>query len=172
MSGAERFFAVTNTLALLAWLVLVLLPGRRGVSHVLCAVVVPGGLAAAYAAIVAWKLVTAPPAGDLMTIAGLRQAFGDDWVFAAAWTHYLVFDMVVGAWIARRAARLAPLLSAQPGVAEVIGPGEVLAHLSNAERDGQPAWSLLYYGLWHSRHVLGLDPNGDVESVLRNAAAG
>jgi hypothetical protein len=27
-------------------------------------------------------------------------------VFAAAWTHYLVFDMVVGAWIARDSVRL------------------------------------------------------------------
>ena len=78
----------------------------------------------------------------------------------------------MGAWIARRAERLAPLLAAQPGVAEVVGARDVLAHLANAERDGQPAWSLLYYGLWHCRHVLGLDPEGDVESVLREAAAG
>ena len=57
-------------------------------------------------------------------------------------------------------------------MAEVLDAREVLAHLANAERDGQPAWSLLYYGLWHSRHVLGLDPHGDVESVLRSAAKG
>jgi hypothetical protein len=41
-----------------------------------------------------------------MTLAGLRNVFDDDWVFAAAWTHYLVFDMVVGAWIARDSVRL------------------------------------------------------------------
>ena len=41
-----------------------------------------------------------------MTLAGLRDVFRDDWVFAAAWTHYLVFDMVVGAWIARDSVRL------------------------------------------------------------------
>ena len=98
----------------------------------------------------------------------LAQAFPE----AGAFARKKGFKPPVGAWIARRAERLAPLLAAQPGVAEVAGSREVLAHLANAERDGQPAWSLLYYGLWHSRHVLGLVPEGDVESVLRAAASG
>ena len=98
----------------------------------------------------------------------LARAFPE----AGAFARKKGFKPPVGAWIARRAERLAPLLAAQPGVAEVVGAHEVLAHLANAERDGQPAWSLLYYGLWHSRHVLGLDPEGDVESVLRAAASG
>lgn len=98
----------------------------------------------------------------------LARAFPE----AGAFARKKGFKPPVGAWIARRAERLAPLLAAQPGVAEVVGARDVLAHLANAERDGQPAWSLLYYGLWHCRHVLGLDPEGDVESVLREAAAG
>jgi hypothetical protein len=40
-----------------------------------------------------------------MTLAGLRNVFTDDWIFAAAWTHYLAFDMVVGAWMARDSMR-------------------------------------------------------------------
>ena len=98
----------------------------------------------------------------------LARAFPE----AGAFARKKGFKPPVGAWIARRAERLAPLLAAQPGVAEVVGAREVLAHLANAERDGQPAWSLLYYGLWHSRHVLGRDAEGDVESVLRAAASG
>jgi hypothetical protein len=74
---------------------------------VLCAVVVPGLLALAYASVIGWKLATnGPPPGDVMTLAGLREIFRDDWVFAAAWTHYLAFDMVVGAWIARDSVSL------------------------------------------------------------------
>ncbi len=104
---AETFFQATNTLALLAWIALVLFPTRRLVSGTLCGFVVPGVLALAYTCVIGWRLaVTGPPPGDVMTLAGLRAAFGDDWVFAAAWTHYLVFDMVVGAWIARDATRL------------------------------------------------------------------
>lgn len=103
----ETFFQITNTVALLAWIALVLFPGRQLVSGVLCAVVVPGLLALAYAIVIGWKLATnGPPPGDVMTLAGLRDVFRDDWVFAAAWTHYLVFDMVVGAWIARESVRL------------------------------------------------------------------
>lgn len=104
---AETFFQATNTLALAAWIALVLFPGRRLVSGVLCAAVVPGALALAYAAVIGWKLACdGPPPGDVMTLTGLREVFRDDWVFAAAWTHYLVFDMVVGAWIARDGVRL------------------------------------------------------------------
>jgi len=99
---AETLFQLTNTVALVAWIALVLFPGRKLVSGVLCAVVVPGMLALAYAAVIVWKLASnGPPPEDVMTLAGLREVFSDDWVFAAAWTHYLVFDMVVGAWIAR-----------------------------------------------------------------------
>jgi hypothetical protein len=104
---AETFFQSTNTLALAAWIALVLFPGKRLVSGVLCAVVVPGLLALAYAAVIAWKLASnGLPPGDVMTLTGLRDVFRDDWVFAAAWTHYLVFDMVVGAWIARDSVKL------------------------------------------------------------------
>jgi hypothetical protein len=104
---AETFFQFTNTLALAAWIALVLFPGKKLVSGVLCAVVVPGFLALAYAAVIAWKLASnGLPPGDVMTLTGLRDVFRDDWVFAAAWTHYLVFDMVVGAWIARDSVKL------------------------------------------------------------------
>jgi hypothetical protein len=105
---AETYFQMTNTIALIAWITLVAVPGKRFVSGVLCAVVVPGCLAVSYAAVIGWKLATnGPPPGDVMTIAGLRNVFADDWVFAAAWTHYLAFDMVVGAWIARDSVKLA-----------------------------------------------------------------
>ncbi len=104
---AQTFFQATNTLALLAWIALVIFPGKKLVSGWLCAVVVPGLLALGYAGVIAWKLATnGPPEGDVMTLSGLRDVFQDDWVFAAAWTHYLVFDMVVGAWIARDSVKL------------------------------------------------------------------
>jgi hypothetical protein len=119
--------------ALVAWIALVVLPGRRMVSGVLCAVVVPGALALAYACVLGWKLSTnGPPPGDVMTIAGLRAVFADDWVFAAAWTHYLVFDMVVGSWIARDSIRLGmpwPIRSAALVLTFLAGPVGFLLHL-------------------------------------------
>jgi len=129
----QRLFEVTNTVALVAWIVLVAFPARRFVSHVLCAIVVPGLLAACYAAVIGWKLASGgPPPDDLTTLAGLRSAFADDWVFAAAWTHYLVFDMVVGAWIARDALRLGipwPLRTLALVLTFFAGPVGFLIHL-------------------------------------------
>jgi hypothetical protein len=130
---AERFFQTTNALALVAWIALVLFPGRKLVSGVLCAVVVPGLLALAYAAVIGWKLaVDGPPPADVMTLAGLRKVFGDDWVFTAAWTHYLVFDMVVGAWIARDSVRLGlpgPLRTLALVLTFFAGPVGFLVHI-------------------------------------------
>jgi hypothetical protein len=130
---ADTFFSVTNTIALLAWIALVLFPSRRIVSHVLCGIAVPALLAGGYAAVIGWKLATnGPPPGDLSTIAGLKAAFADDWVFAAAWTHYLVFDMVVGAWIARDAVRLGipwPLRTICLVLTFLLGPVGFLLHV-------------------------------------------
>jgi hypothetical protein len=67
-----------------------------------------------------------------MTIDGLRAVFADDWVFAAAWTHYLVFDMVVGAWIARDAVRLGipwPLRTVSLLLTFLAGPVGFLLYL-------------------------------------------
>jgi len=33
-------------------------------------------------------------------------------------------------------------------------------------RDGFAAWKLLFYALWHRRHILGLLPAGDVFETL------
>jgi len=130
----QGFFAATNTVALLAWIVLVAVPGRRFVSHRLCAVLVPGLLAAAYAAVIGWKLVeNGLPPGDVTKIDGLRAVFADDWVFAAAWTHYLVFDMVVGAWIARDAVRLGlpwPIRTVALVLTFLAGPVGFLLHVA------------------------------------------
>lgn len=130
---ATRFFEITNTVALLAWIALVLFPRRRVVSHLLCAIVVPAVLAACYAAVIGWKLLQhGPPPGDVMTISGLRAVFADDWVFAAAWTHYLCFDMAVGAWIARDAVRLGipwPLRTLSLVLTFLAGPVGFLIHV-------------------------------------------
>lgn len=130
---AESFFRITNLVALLGWVALVAFPGRKGVSGLLCAVLLPGTLAAAYAAVIVWRIAAAGQSPmDLGSIAGLRTAFDDDWVFAAAWTHYLVFDMVVGAWIARDAIRLRipwPVRTICLVLTFLLGPIGFLLHL-------------------------------------------
>jgi asparagine synthase (glutamine-hydrolysing) len=81
------------------------------------------------------------------------------------------FTVPVGAWIAGQGARLGPLVAAQPGVAELAEPAKVEALFRDAGKRhcGFAAWMLLFYALWHSRHVLGLRGDVDVFEALAEA---
>lgn len=85
------------------------------------------------------------------------------------------FTVPVGDWIAARGARLAPLVAAQPGVAEACYADAVhrlFATLegSRQKQRGRAAWVVLYYALWHRCHILGRAPEGDVFETLSAAA--
>lgn len=78
------------------------------------------------------------------------------------------FTVPVGAWIAEAADRLAPLVAAQPGVAEIAKPDRILPLFRAAagKREGFAAWHLLFHALWHRRHVEGRRAEGDVFAFL------
>ncbi|MBR0650659.1 asparagine synthase (glutamine-hydrolyzing) [Roseomonas terrae] len=78
------------------------------------------------------------------------------------------FTVPVGAWIADAADRLAPLVAAQPGVAEIAKPDRILPLFRAAagKREGFAAWHLLFHALWHRRHVEGRPTEGDVFEAL------
>jgi asparagine synthase (glutamine-hydrolysing) len=78
------------------------------------------------------------------------------------------FTVPVGAWIAAASARLGPLVAGSPAIAEIADPARVVALFRNAagRREGFAAWALLFYALWHRRHVEGLVPCGDVFETL------
>ncbi|MFQ5763879.1 MAG: asparagine synthase (glutamine-hydrolyzing) [Rhodospirillales bacterium] len=81
------------------------------------------------------------------------------------------FTVPVGEWIGARGRALGPLVAAEPGIEEVCREGRVAELFAAAgpgrgQRAGQAAWVLLFYALWHRRHVLGLEPEGGVFDVL------
>jgi asparagine synthase (glutamine-hydrolysing) len=78
------------------------------------------------------------------------------------------FTVPIGVWIAEQGMRLGPLVAAQPGIAEIAEPSRVTALFRAAEgrHEGFAAWTLLFYGLWHRAHILGLGMGGDVFDVL------
>ena len=78
------------------------------------------------------------------------------------------FTVPVGAWIKGQGSRLGPLVAAQPGVAEIANPDRVVALFGDIRRwrHGFACWKLLFYALWHRRHILGLRPEGDVFQTL------
>ena len=70
-----------------------------------------------------------------------------------------------------RAGLLGGLVARQPGVAALLPAAFVAEAFQTASANSQRAWSLLFYALWHSHHVLGLDAQGDIGAVL-DAAGG
>ncbi len=82
------------------------------------------------------------------------------------------FTVPVGEWIAGAGERLGPLVAAAPGIAEICAP-EAVAGLFRAPADkrrGFAAWLLLFYALWHRRHIQGAPPAGDVIETLSTPA--
>jgi asparagine synthase (glutamine-hydrolysing) len=59
-------------------------------------------------------------------------------------------------------------VAAQPGVAEIARPEKVVALFRAAagKREGFAAWHLLFYALWHRRHIEGRRAEGDVFAFL------
>jgi asparagine synthase (glutamine-hydrolysing) len=81
------------------------------------------------------------------------------------------FTVPVVEWIGRHGSRIGELVAAQPGVTEVADADRVRAlYRATGKREGLAAWVLLFYALWHRRHVLGQVPDGDVFDVLSQAA--
>jgi asparagine synthase (glutamine-hydrolysing) len=78
------------------------------------------------------------------------------------------FTVPVGEWIKGRGSALGPLVARQPGVAEIAHPDRVEALFRDIRRwrHGFACWKLLFYALWHRRHILGLRPAGDVFETL------
>ena len=79
------------------------------------------------------------------------------------------FTVPVGEWIAR-SPHIGAMVAKQPGIAEICRPGTVESLFTHGDKEtGFACWTLLFYALWHHRHVLGKMPEGDVFSVLSDS---
>lgn len=104
----DFIFNAANGLAIVAWIVLILLPRKPlGLSAIMyCGV---GFLCFVYTvSMVALVAGLVDPGGagggfDFSSIEGVRGVFGSDGGVTIGWVHYLAFDLFVGLWIARDA---------------------------------------------------------------------
>ncbi len=82
----------------------------------------------------------------------------------------LGFTVPVGEWISRDGARLGELVSREPGVAALCRPAVVRRVFASHDKAHRLlAWRLLFFALWHRRHIRGLPPVGDVQACLDTA---
>lgn len=77
------------------------------------------------------------------------------------------FTVPAATWIAAEGRRLGPMVAAQPGIAEIADGAAVQRLFTTDDKHGGfAAWVLLFYALWHRRHIVGLAPQGDVFECL------
>ena len=150
---ANTVFSILNLIALVGWVLLAALPGRRWAERV-SGWVVPGVLAGSYVAIIAssWG----QSSGGFSSLADVALLFENPWLLLAGWVHYLAFDLLIGGWIVRDAR--------ERGVAH----GWVLPSLVLTFLFGPAGW-LSYLGL---RLVLHRRTNGRAGKVRTEAPDG
>ncbi len=97
----------------------------------------------------------------------LRQWLDKVMPAAKAFERKRGFTVPVGEWISRRGTALGPLVAASPAIAEACHPERVVALYKSPKKRAQlAAWVLLFYALWHRRHIELRQPEGDVFDVL------
>ena len=96
----DDLFRFAGMAAMAGWAVLVLAPRRWTALNALPALFIPAGLSALYAALVLRHFAGA--GGGFGSLAEVAELMSDPWVLLAGWVHYLAFDLVAGAWCARR----------------------------------------------------------------------
>ncbi len=100
----ETIFSIANTLALLAWILLIILPHKAPTNWLLHRGLFFLLLAMAYGVFIV-EGFQAGEGGNFGSIAGVRALFASDAALLAGWIHYLAFDLFVGSWIVRDAKK-------------------------------------------------------------------
>lgn len=127
-------FTVINALVLPAWALLVFLPRSKITAAIVHSALYPALLGGVYVAgmIAAFGFGQSSGAVDFTSIEGVRAIFAHPNGVIIGWTHYLVFDLFVGAWIGRDAVRHSiPHLATIPCLigAFMLGPVGLLLYV-------------------------------------------
>ena len=138
----ELAFSVANLTAMVSWVLLVVLPRRRWVSHTVAGVGVPALIAVAYVVLIATNW--GGSAGGFSTLASVALLFANPWMLLAGWVHYLCFDLLIGCWEVRDAReRGVPHLLVVPCLALtfMFGPAGWLLYRAISSRYRRPSVS-------------------------------
>ena len=122
-------------------------------------------LVAAFAFRLPDRLKIGPRLGKVLLREWLHRALPG----AGAYAKKRGFNPPAGAWMAARRGQLADLVCRHPGVAEWAPPDAVRAVFADPQAHAQAAWSLLFYALWHSHHIVGVPCEGSIVDVLAEA---
>lgn len=143
----ETVYTIINVAVLPAWLMLALVPRAQITQAVVHSGLYPLGLGLFYLTVLLMGVVFGMGAdnADFNSAAGVSRLFSHPLGVLTGWSHYLVFDLFVGAWEARDARRrglahwmLLPCLF----FTLMFGPVGLLMYLVVRLASGKGGWSL------------------------------
>lgn len=97
-------FDIEGQIVMLGWIVLILAPRRWNLLGMVPRLAVPLMLSAIYTVLVGANFVAS--GGGYDSLDAVRRLFANDGMLLAGWTHYLAFDLIVGALCADRMDRV------------------------------------------------------------------
>lgn len=100
----DTLFSIVNTGVLPFWALLVFAPRWVWTQRLVHSIAIPGLYGLAYLGVLVAG-PAAPEGASMSSLDGVVALLGQREAALAGWIHYLVFDLFVGAWIARDAAR-------------------------------------------------------------------
>ena len=103
---AESLYVLCNAAVLPGWLLLVFAPRWKWTTSLITTVLIPFVLGLVYLALVITHVPVLLSAGSFLRLADVARLFENPYCLLAGWVHYLAFDLVVGSWQVRDAARL------------------------------------------------------------------
>ena len=98
----ERIFSLASAISVVGWLFLVFVP-RRPYTQTIAGAIAPLVLAAIYLALIFSNIRGAE--GGFGSLTDVAMLFQKRELLLAGWIHYLAFDLFIGAWETRDAAR-------------------------------------------------------------------
>jgi len=142
----DLLFSLINFSVLPAWMLLILAPKWSVTDKLVHSMFYPLLLGAVYiGGMVMAVMGHGAEGGGFTTIEGVRILFSADVGMVVGWTHYLVFDLFIGAWEARDARRrgfkhlmLVPCLL----LTFMLGPVGLVLYLGLRKMTGKGGWSL------------------------------
>lgn len=143
----DLWFSIVNMSVLPAWALLIFAPKWNVTEKIVHSMLYPLLLGAVYmAGMVLAYTGHGAEGGSFTSIDGVRTLFSADVGMVIGWTHFLVFDLFVGAWEARDARRrgfshwlLIPCLL----LTFMLGPIGLLLYVVLRKLTGKGGWSLL-----------------------------
>jgi hypothetical protein len=99
----DQLFSVANPVAAVGWLILVFAGRMKWAAALVTGAIIPLLFGVVYAGLIIghWGEST----GSFSTLAGVAALFSNHWLLLAGWIHYLAFDLFIGSWEVRDAAK-------------------------------------------------------------------